>query len=674
MSIILENLTKRYDGHPVVNNVSLEISDGEFFVLLGSSGSGKTTILSMIAGLTPVDTGRIFLHGRDVTQLPPQSRSVGFVFQNYALFQYMTVADNVEFGLAVRGVKKVERAQRRDELLELVGLAGLGRRMPRQLSGGQQQRVALARALAAKPEVLLLDEPLGALDAKIRLELRRSLKAIQRQLGIAAILVTHDQEEAFDLGDRIGVMSYGRLLEVGNPQSLYQEPQTEFVATFLGVANILVGDQPKPGQIRAGSLLFDIKQPRMSGAGTGFPGDGRVQVLFRPEDVALASQRESLGQDVQPLGQATVEEVAFGGAVERLRLRLPPMSGVRAIAPAVPFGQDTILVEASRAPDEARKLPLRAGEQAWLGVRRLHALTHPGLNILIMSDGGLRSQAAEALGGQIARLAHARVTLAGFTTSENKGALVQLNAHLEDVRKNLSGSVAGLDLRLPKILLGPTQMLKSMVEEKVFDLVIIPYKPDEDLEFVEIALQLGAHHLLLVPVSQNPPTNALICAASGEPGKEDVLFAGRLLRHMGASAALLTVLPKEANASHEIVDTQPIRARQLAERFLNGGIRSLALLGVSARGAIRHGEPYREIITELKEASMVEGSPYDLLVLGAPLPQRAGHRLRLTGVIGDVLEGDLTCAALVVRSHFAAPAGLRLSDLAHSPTYPRAGR
>ena len=241
MSIILDQLTKRYDGFPVVNNVSLEVANGEFFVLLGSSGSGKTTILNMSAGLTNLDQGRILLHGRDVSQLPIQKRRVGFVFQNFALFQYMNVSENVEFGLSVKKVPKAERRQRGEELLDMVGLSGLGHRMPRQLSGGQQQRVALARALASDPEVLLLDEPLGALDAKIRIELRRSLKAIQQRLGITTILVTHDQEEAFDLADRIGVMSFGRLIEVGSPEELYQKPETEFVATFLGIANVMVG-------------------------------------------------------------------------------------------------------------------------------------------------------------------------------------------------------------------------------------------------------------------------------------------------------------------------------------------------------------------------------------------------------------------------------------------------
>src|SRR5689334_5970988 len=172
MSIILDQLTKRYEGHPVVNRLSLEIANGEFFVLIGPSGSGKSTVLRMIAGLNAVDEGRVILHGRDVTFATPQQRGVGFVFQHYALFQYMSVADNIEFGLKVRKVPADQRQKRRDELLELVGLAGLGGRYPDQLSGGQQQRVALARALAHKPEVLLLDEPFGALDAKIRVELR----------------------------------------------------------------------------------------------------------------------------------------------------------------------------------------------------------------------------------------------------------------------------------------------------------------------------------------------------------------------------------------------------------------------------------------------------------------------------------------------------------------------
>src|SRR5258707_2846212 len=338
MSIVLEEITKRYEGHPVVNRVSLEISDGEFFVLIGPSGSGKSTVLRMIAGLNSVDQGRVLLHGRDVTNEPPQQRGVGFVFQHYALFQHMSVADNIEFALRVRKVAAAERRRRRDELLEVVGLAGLGRRMPAQLSGGQQQRVALARAIAHRPEVLLLDEPFGALDAKIRVELRHALRRIQTELGITTIFVTHDQEEAFELGDRLGVMNFGRLLEVGTPGDLYQHPQTEFVATFLGTANLLVGES-MPGRVHVGPLSFplDGESRRIEQASSG----QRVQVLFRPEDVTLALQDEAL--DAPQLGKGEIEQSMFSGSVERLRVRLPAIPGVRPIAPPVAFGENALL-------------------------------------------------------------------------------------------------------------------------------------------------------------------------------------------------------------------------------------------------------------------------------------------------------------------------------------------
>ncbi len=195
MSITLDQITKRYQGAPVVNDVSINIGDGEFFVLLGPSGSGKSTLLRAIAGLTGVDHGRISLHGRDVTHLSARDRGVGLVFQNYALFRHMTVADNIEFALRVRRMRAGQRRGRRKELLRLVALEGMDNRLPSQLSGGQQQRVAVARALAHKPEVLLLDEPFGALDAKIREELRRTIREVQRELGITTILVTHDQEK-----------------------------------------------------------------------------------------------------------------------------------------------------------------------------------------------------------------------------------------------------------------------------------------------------------------------------------------------------------------------------------------------------------------------------------------------------------------------------------------------
>src|SRR3989454_5814972 len=279
MSIVLEQLVKRYEGHPVVNNVSLEVADGEFFVLLGPSGSGKSTLLRLIAGLADVESGRVLLQGSGGPGQPPQARGIGVVFQNYALFRHMSVAENIEFPLKIRGVARGARRRRRDDLLEMVGLAGLGGRFPQELSGGQQQRVALARALAHQPEVLLLDEPFGALDARIRVDLRRTVRSIQRALRITTIFVTHDQEEAFDLADRLGIMNFGRLLEVGPPHELYLHPQTEFVATFLGTANLMVGECAG-NVVRLGPVRFPLSTEAAAVGGAG--GTRRGQVPFRP--------------------------------------------------------------------------------------------------------------------------------------------------------------------------------------------------------------------------------------------------------------------------------------------------------------------------------------------------------------------------------------------------------
>ncbi len=620
MSILLEHLTKRYEGHPVVNNVSLEIADGEFFVLLGSSGSGKTTVLSMIAGLTSTDQGRILLHGRDVTHLPTQERRVGFVFQNYALFQHMTVAENIEFGLQIRKVATAERRRRRDELLELVGLAGLGGRFPKQISGGQQQRVALARALAYQPDVLLLDEPLGALDAKIRLELRRTLKTIQRETGITTILVTHDQEEAFELADRLGVMSFGRLLEIGRPEDLYQRPQTEFVATFLGTANLLVG-QAQDGGVQLGNLNFPLHDVSRL-----LHHDKRVQVLFRPEAVVLAGAAQSLY--VPRLGLGQVEQITFGGSFERLRLRLPPLPGVRPIAPPVSFGEDAIVVEATRSQDEADKLPLKPGQNVWVGVRHVHALEHPGLRFLILTDGSPMSQAAVYTAGHIARLAHARVTLLGYGL---KGEVLQ--KHLQEAKEWLGSGLAALEV-LP-VSDAPVVAARREVERQSYDLVVMGFAFQEDkITLAEELLAMGEHHLLLVPRNQSAPTRVLICVTAGEPGKEDVLFSGRLTRHLGASARLVSVLPTLEGGGEE---------RERARRFLSGGERTMELWGVPTETAVRSGPVRDEILAELKAGE------YDLLVMGAPLPDEEGH-VSLSGVTGQVLRQVTDRACLVVRS------------------------
>src|SRR5512135_1196710 len=282
MSIALEGVTKRYAGQATVDGVSLEVQKGELFVLLGASGSGKSTVLRLIAGLIAPDDGVIRLDGRDLTNVPVQQRGVGFGCQNYSIFRHMTVAENIEFGLRIRGVRRAKRAERRDELLELVGLGGLGGRYEDQMSGGQLQRVALARALAYEPRLLLLDEPFGALDVKIRAQLRQSLKDIQRSLAVTTILVTHDQEEAFELGMRIGVMDRGRLLEVGTPGDLYARPRSLYAAQFLGAGTVLVG-QCTRDQVQLGALSLPIP------ADVPHEEGDRVRVLIRPEQVSLTA-------------------------------------------------------------------------------------------------------------------------------------------------------------------------------------------------------------------------------------------------------------------------------------------------------------------------------------------------------------------------------------------------
>lgn len=619
MSIILENLTKHYENSPVVNNVSLEVDDGEFFVLLGSSGSGKTTILSIIAGLVHADRGRILLHRRDVTYLPTQQRKVGFVFQNYALFQHMSVADNVEFGLSIRKVPSSTRRRRCDELLELVGLSGLGKRFPSQLSGGQQQRVALARALAHDPDVLLLDEPLGALDAKIRIELRSTLKEIQRRLGIAAILVTHDQEEAFDLADRIGVMSYGRLLEVGTPEDLYRRPKTEFVATFLGTANLLVG-QTDNDELQLGSLRYSLPSD-----GIQLRGQQRVQVLFRPEDVILSPSSDEL--DCCALGCGEVQDVSFSGAFERLRLVMPPIPGVRPIAPKVAFGTNSIGVEVTRLPEQTQIYPLKPGQKAWIGVRRFHALQHPGLNILILTDGTLLSQAAISFGGHLSQIAHARVTLLGCGEQGE-----DFDTHIQEARKTLGSGLASLDVQVSEEL--PAKAAARAVERQAYDLVILGFRPQEDIPLTEELFSFGEHHLLLVPGPQNIPEKALISVAGGEPAKDNVFFAGRLLRHLGAAATLFSV-----THDGEI-------SNKRTEQFLSDGIRTLASMDIPADTAIKTGSVKDEILREFQNGG------YDLLVLGSPLLNRYG-KISFGGLLEGILASKFGKAVLIVRSHFA---------------------
>jgi len=293
------------------------------------------------------------------------------VFQNYALFRHMTVADNIEFALRVRRMKAAERRERRQELLRLVALEGMDDRLPSQLSGGQQQRVAVARALAHKPEVLLLDEPFGALDAKIREELRRTIRQVQRELGITTVLVTHDQEEAFALADRIGVMNLGRLLETGKPDELYARPATRFVATFLGAANLLLAKQTAGG-IRFGAVPVNARVNERQDVGR----EHEVVAVLRPEEVELSPSRDLLSAPY--IGQGTVEELVFTGALERMRVRMLAGDATPIVdKPGSVDSNGAALLEVTRSQHEQRDFPLSPGQAVAIGVRRIHVLPTP---------------------------------------------------------------------------------------------------------------------------------------------------------------------------------------------------------------------------------------------------------------------------------------------------------
>jgi putative spermidine/putrescine transport system ATP-binding protein len=272
-AVAFRGVSKRFGSVIAADSIDLEIRKGEFFSLLGPSGSGKTTCLRLVAGFDTPTEGIILLDGRDVTALPPYERGVNTVFQDYALFPHMTVEANVGYGLMVKGVPKADRAERVAAALRLMQLEGFGRRKPRQLSGGQRQRVALARALVNEPSVLLLDEPLGALDLKLRQQMQIELKRIQQRIGLTFVYVTHDQEEALTMSDRLAVLNRGRIEQVGSPSEVYESPTTEFVAGFVGVSNVLSGKAAEAVAGTAESFTIRPEKIRIQGEGEAFPPD-----------------------------------------------------------------------------------------------------------------------------------------------------------------------------------------------------------------------------------------------------------------------------------------------------------------------------------------------------------------------------------------------------------------
>lgn len=587
MSILLDQITKRFQGTPVVNDVSLEIAEGEFFVLLGPSGSGKSTLLRAIAGLTGVDHGRISLHGRDVTHLSPREREVGFVFQNYALFRHMTVADNIEFALRVRRIKAAERVERRKELLRLVALEGMDDRLPSQLSGGQQQRVAVARALAHKPSVVLLDEPFGALDAKIREELRTTIRQVQRELGITTILVTHDQEEAFALADRIGVMNLGRLLEVGRPDELYTRPATRFVATFLGAANLLLARQTADG-IKVGTTPLVGRTQERAESGREY----EVVAVLRPEEVELAATRDELKTTF--LGNGTVQSKLFTGATERLRIQ---MSSGCDVTDSLQSG--AAILDVSRTQHEQRLLQLAPGQAVALGVRRIHVLPTP-----------LSSFTAYAASESAVQTLRQHPMLDELATRMKTRVVTRVEPSLGSAQppSPQSPSLAGVS-----VVSGASNALAQS----------------------RWLFARGASEVFLLPEKFARPQRVLIHWTSDEARRGTLAVAASVLRHVPAEAMYLGILPSNTPESQ-----RPSGMRDL----LDARSEAQATHGLDMRTELRFGDSAQELMRQLTQPpdeEKPEPVP-QMLILGV------GDSAQLDSKFSELLALAATTPILIV--------------------------
>ena len=578
MSIVLEGLTKRFGGRAVVEGVSLEIADAELFVLLGASGSGKSTVLRMISGLTTSDAGTIELMGQDVTGLPPQSRGVGFVFQNYSIFQHMTAAENISFGLRIRGVPRRERRKKSEELLDLVGLGGLGDRYAKELSGGQQQRVALARALAYEPKVLLLDEPFGALDVKIRTQLRRSLREIQKRLEVTTILVTHDQEEAFEIADRIGVIERGRLIEVGRSEELYSRPDSLFAATFLGAGTVLVG-RCRNGRGEFGTLALPLPEdvPHEEGA--------PVRILIRPEQVALEDQPS----ERPSLGTGRVIESSFAGALRRLRLRIPRLPRTRQIAPALPYGEEGLLIEA--ALPASQPIP----DEAIVALKDWRILEQPRPTLLV-ADPMVGVQPPVETGRSLAAAINASMVVLGVVEEDQPPDLLR-----DKLKADFESEGAEVRVRVGH----PAEQLRNEQAESFYDLVVLGAQGSQAIRNAPIRRLLREMSTpFLFGQARESFGRVLICTAVGEPGKGDVRVGGWLAGRMGARVTLLHV-SRDAAAPPRF-----IRAH------LDQGVATLSAFDVEAQAKVTQAPSALEgILLEARRGD------YDLVVVGGHGPR-----------------------------------------------------
>ncbi|HVN45903.1 MAG TPA: ABC transporter ATP-binding protein [Steroidobacteraceae bacterium] len=577
MSIALDQVTKRYGGAPVVNDVSLEIGDGEFFVLLGPSGSGKSTLLRAIAGLSAVDHGRISLHGRDVTHVAARKRGVGLVFQNYALFRHMTVADNIEFALRVRRMPARARRERRAELLRLVALEGMDQRLPAQLSGGQQQRVAVARALAHKPGVLLLDEPFGALDAKIREELRRTIRQVQRELGITTVLVTHDQEEAFAMADRIGIMNQGRLLEVGAPHELYARPATRFVATFLGAANLFLARRTSEGIQVGGKTMGSAERS------PGAP-EHEVVAVVRPEEVEVAPMRDALAS--RYLGQGVVEDVAFTGALERLRVRLD--ESVDAPLLAAGEGEGSGALQVTRTRHAHRGFEVHQGQRVAVGLRRVHALPTP---------------------------------LSSFTACAPSMELADALSHQPLLAELVARMKTRIALRIEPALGVADE--PSVARGEFFGTTVIAAGED-NAKRAEWLLRRGVKDLLVLPAHATTPQRVLIHWIGEAARSATLAVSASVLRHVPAEAVYVGIFPGEGDSE---------RHSHGMRELLDARSEAQATHGLEMRTELHFGDVAQELTRRLMDA------PAQMLIVGVTELRQiaAGLRGLLDGARWPVL-------------------------------------
>lgn len=351
----IENIHKSFGQFIALNDINLNVYAGEFVSLLGPSGCGKTTLLRIIAGLEQQTTGRVIQGGRDVSRFPPAKRDFGIVFQSYALFPNLTASQNIAYGLQNTPMPKGQIEQRVKELLETVGLEGFGRKYPSQMSGGQQQRIALARALALSPSLLLLDEPLSALDAKVRGRLRVEITQLQKRLGVTTVMVTHDQEEALTMADRVVVMDKGVIAQVGTPRIVYQNPKTPFVANFIGSTNLWTGEVISSTQVRCGNILLDANIGE-------FELNSQIEIAIRPESIYLLDSSKQ-NEDLVNIVTADIEGIEFLGSVYHITLR--------------PEGNSKAIITIEVSIHQARQIELNLGTTLTIQIPSEHLQIFP---------------------------------------------------------------------------------------------------------------------------------------------------------------------------------------------------------------------------------------------------------------------------------------------------------